>query len=58
MVRATLRSLPPELYQDPLLGARGAAAGDGMALGRVITEGVSILDGRRRCIWAGPGSDT
>jgi D-glycerate 3-kinase len=53
MVRATVRSLPPELYQDPLLGARDAGAGNGMA-----PEGVIVLDGRRRCIWAGPGSDS
>ena len=35
MVRATLASLPPALYQDPLLQTANAAA---------------VIDGRRRCL--------
>lgn len=35
MVRATLASLPPPLYQDPLLATASAAA---------------VIDGRRRCL--------
>lgn len=44
MVRATLASLPPELYQDGLATAPGSSA----------TTAVIRLDGRRRCIWSGP----
>ncbi len=39
MVRATLHSLPPALYQDPLLGPTGSG---------IPFEGGVILDGRRR----------
>ncbi len=39
MVRATLHSLPPALYQDPLLGPTGSG---------ILLEGGVILDGRRR----------
>ena len=39
MVRATLHSLPPALYQDPLLGPTGSG---------IPLEGGVILDGRRR----------
>jgi hypothetical protein len=40
-VRATLASLPPPLYQDPLLRRADA---------------VAILDGRRRCIRSSIGA--
>ncbi|MCP9836693.1 hypothetical protein KBY84_04185 [Cyanobium sp. N.Huapi 1H5] len=43
MVRATLHSLPPALYQDPLLGPSRSGIGSGIPL-----EGGVILDGRRR----------
>lgn len=39
LVRATLNSLPPALYQDPLLGQDPS----------LVLEGGVILDGRRRC---------
>lgn len=43
IVRASLASLPPPLYQDPLLPKANAAA---------------VIDGRRRCLWIRlPGSD-
>lgn len=40
LIRASLESLPTDLYQQPLL-ARAAW--------------VRVLDGRRRCTWQGPG---
>jgi D-glycerate 3-kinase len=40
IVKATLRSLPPSLYQQPVL----AQANE-----------VRVLDGRRRCVWEGSG---
>lgn len=43
MVRATLHSLPPALYQDPLLETSRSEIGLGIPL-----EGGVILDGRRR----------
>lgn len=53
MVRATLHSLPPALYQDPLLGPQGG--GNGVSRGKtrpsrsgIPLEGGVILDGRRR----------
>lgn len=39
MVRATLHSLPPALYQDPLLGPTGSG---------IPLQGGVVLDGRRR----------
>ncbi|WP_156818372.1 phosphoribulokinase [Cyanobium gracile] len=39
LVRATLHSLPPALYQDPLLGRTGSG---------IPLEGGALLDGRRR----------
>ena len=47
LVRASLASLPPQLYQDPLLDAtqNGSA------------EAVAILDGQRRCRWSGLTTD-
>ncbi|MFM7392817.1 MAG: hypothetical protein ACKO22_00285, partial [Cyanobium sp.] len=46
MVRATLASLPPTLYQDPLVN-RGVRSSSGEA--EVPLLGVVELDGRRRC---------
>ena len=47
LVRASLASLPPQLYQDPLLDAtRNGSA-----------EAVAILDGQRRCRWSGLTTD-
>ena len=46
MVRATLASLPPALYQDPLVN-RGVRSSSGEA--EVPLLGVVELDGRRRC---------
>lgn len=46
LVRATLASLPPELYQDPLVN-RGVFRASGEA--EVPLLGVVELDGRRRC---------
>ena len=40
LVRATLRSLPPDLYQRPVLA---------------LANGVRVLDRRRRCVWEGSG---
>lgn len=42
LVRASLGSLPPRLYQDPLLRK---------------AQGVALLDGRRRCLWSGTGAE-
>ena len=42
LVRSSLGSLPPPLYQDPLLDA---------------AAGVGVLDGRRRCLWSGTGAE-
>jgi D-glycerate 3-kinase len=42
LVRSSLGSLPPPLYQDPLLDS---------------AAGVGVLDGRRRCIWSGMGAE-
>ncbi|CAK6695155.1 phosphoribulokinase [Synechococcus sp. BA-124 BA4] len=49
MVRATLTSLPPELYQDGLAGQ----AEESPAATALIR-----LDGQRRCIWSGPAHDS
>ncbi len=48
MVRATLASLPPELYQDGLAAAHPGSAG---------ANAVIRLDGQRRCIWSGPAQE-
>lgn len=46
LVRACLLSLPPALYQDPLvLGPEDPA--------EAAAEAVVVLDGRRRCRWSG-----
>ncbi|MCP9848674.1 hypothetical protein [Cyanobium sp. Morenito 9A2] len=42
LVRASLGSLPPSLYQDPLLGK---------------AEGVALIDRQRRCPWSGTGAE-
>jgi D-glycerate 3-kinase len=42
LVRSSLGSLPPPLYQDPLLDS---------------AAGVGVLDGRRRCLWSGTGAE-
>lgn len=42
LVRSSLESLPPRLYQDPLLPT---------------AEGVAVLDGSRKCLWSGPGCE-
>lgn len=42
LVRSSLASLPPELYQDPLLER---------------AQGVAVLNGRRRCLWSGTGAE-
>jgi len=46
MVRATLASLPPALYQDPLVGTGQPGVADQP---EVPVLGVVQLDGRRRC---------
>jgi D-glycerate 3-kinase len=43
LVRSSLHSLPPALYQDPLLDQAGGFEG------ALPLEGGGILDGRRRC---------
>jgi D-glycerate 3-kinase len=58
LVRATLHSLPPALYQDPLLGPHGGEGriarsrtgpgGSGPRDSRMALEGGALLDGRRR----------
>jgi D-glycerate 3-kinase len=48
MARATLASLPPELYQDGLAG---------QAPGSPAATALIRLDGQRRCIWSGPAQD-
>jgi D-glycerate 3-kinase len=40
LVQATLKSLPPDLYQGPVLAR---------------ANGVRVLDRRRRCVWEGSG---
>ena len=42
LVRSSLCSLPPELYLKPLLAG---------------ADQVQLLDGRRRCLWQGPGRE-
>lgn len=42
LVRSSLCSLPPELYQKPLLAG---------------ADQIQLLDGRRRCRWQGPGRE-
>lgn len=42
LVRASLGSLPPRLYQDPLL---------------TTAEGLALLDRRRHCLWSGTGAE-
>ena len=49
MARATLASLPPELYQDPLAKSVPGSSSAASALIR--------LDGQRRCIWSGPAQE-
>jgi hypothetical protein len=41
-VRSSLASLPPELYQQPLLAG---------------ADQLQLLDRRRRCLWQGPGRE-
>ncbi|CAK6691529.1 phosphoribulokinase [Synechococcus sp. CBW1107] len=48
MVRATLASLPPELYQ---VGLERTVPGSSAATALIK------LDGQRRCIWSGPADD-
>ncbi len=53
LVRATLHSLPPALYQDPLLGSNGGNGNIGPSRTRsggsgLAVEGGVLLDGRRR----------
>ncbi len=55
MVRASLHSLPPALYQDPLaagLAGQPNQNGDQQKTGLPL-EGLALLDGRRR--WLDPG---
>ncbi len=56
LVRASLGSLPPDLYQDPLWREPHLCAGQGRE-GRCAdgcsAEAVMLLDGRRRCRWSG-----
>jgi len=42
LVRSSLASLPPELYQQPLLAG---------------ADQLLLLDRRRRCLWQGPGQE-
>jgi D-glycerate 3-kinase len=42
LVRSSLASLPPELYQQPLLAG---------------ADQLQLLDRRRRCLWQGPGRE-
>jgi D-glycerate 3-kinase len=59
LVRASLRSLPPSLYQDPL-AARWASrhrSRDG-ASGEGLVEGLVVLDGRRRASAIRPSMPT
>ncbi len=42
LVRASLASLPPRLYQDAML---------------TTAEGVALLDRRRHCLWSGTGAE-
>jgi D-glycerate 3-kinase len=48
MAQATLASLPPEIYQEPLAKSMPGCS-DAQALIR--------LDGQRRCIWSGPAEE-
>lgn len=48
IVRASLASLPPELYQEVL------ATGSG---GAFSADALIRLDGRRRCVWSGPADE-
>lgn len=48
IVRASLASLPPELYQGVLAtGSGGVSSADALIR----------LDGRRRCVWSGPADE-
>jgi D-glycerate 3-kinase len=50
IVRASLYSLPPTLYQDPLITDAGCQQINGV-------EAVGLLDGRRRFRWIGTGDE-
>lgn len=50
LVRSSLLSLPPQLYQDPLLGCDRINAS-------IAAEAVAVLDGQRRCRWCGLTTD-
>ena len=47
LVRSSLASLPPPLYQDPLIDGTGPHG----------AETVALLDGQRRCRWCGLTQD-
>jgi D-glycerate 3-kinase len=58
LVRASLHSLPPALYQDPLVPAADGNRGGGTGQQRrpeLPVEWLARLDGRRRCVAHGPG---
>jgi D-glycerate 3-kinase len=54
IVRASLCSLPPALYQDPLITDTGCPPSNGVGSG---VEAVGLLDGRRRFRWIGTGDE-
>lgn len=57
LVRSSLTSLPPALYQDPLLTAAGSRVGISGSDTVPGAEAVAILDGQRRCRWCGLATD-
>ncbi len=56
LVNASLRSLPPALYQDPLW-REPPRPDDADRMGCTGLEAVVLLDARRRCRWSGTGLD-
>lgn len=55
LVRSSLASLPPGLYQEPLVESN--RPGMASAAAEAVAEAVALIDGQRRCRWSGLTTD-